>query len=243
MSRYFASASEDLPHLNPLLKGVELVIFDFDGVIADSEEISLSTLQETFREFGIEVTHDDTRNMFLGKSLKTIATHVRAHGAGKVEEFAKKWETALFGRFRNELEPMSGVTGILDYLDSVGIAYCIASSSTFKRIDVALGSMGLTDRFPRIFSAQQVVHGKPQPDLFLLAASMLSTEPEACLAIEDSPFGVHAAKSAGMRCAGFVGGCHLEGIQTNHGELLLQSGADFILSSYEPLSSPSGLAE
>lgn len=218
-----------------LFEDIELVIFDFDGVIADSEVISLATLRSALGSFGIDLTLEDTRKKFLGTSLESIETYVRAHGTGNGKDFGSFWESTLFDRFQVELKPMPLVTHLLEKLDGAGLKYCIASSGTLKRIGVALDAMKLRQRFEHVFSAQQVARGKPEPDLFLHAAREIGVTPGSCLVIEDSPFGVRAAKAAGMRCAGFTGGSHVSDLETEHGDLLRRNGAEVIWSTYEDL--------
>lgn len=232
MNRYVHPKNHESETFNDLLNAASLVVLDFDGVIADSEVISLSTLQTSMQDFGIQLTLDEARAAFLGSSLKNIVSHVREHGAGEAERFAEHWERKLFDRFRVELAPVASIADLLEMLDGRGLPYCIASSGTFRRIGVALDAMGLTDRFTHIFSSEQVARGKPAPDLFELAAKDMGVAPEACLVIEDSPYGVSAAKAAGMRCVGFTGGQHLNDLKSEHGSLLLEEGADMILSSY-----------
>lgn len=219
------------------LDAFSLVIFDFDGVIADSEIISLSTLKETFTKYGIEMPTQEVRRQFLGKSLAAIETFVAEHGTQRSSSaFAHDWQAELFRRFKRELSPISNVTSFLGVLASLQVPYCIASSGTFERIAVALKAMQMTALFENVFSAEQVEHGKPAPDLFLHAAARVGVAPENCLVIEDSPYGVRAAKAANMYCVGFVGGAHLRGIEDRHGEFLRQQGADLIIPSYESLA-------
>ncbi|CAK9061615.1 Protein SUPPRESSOR OF QUENCHING 1 [Durusdinium trenchii] len=188
--------------------GVELVIFDFDGVIADSEVISLATLQEALAAFGIDLSAEDVRRAFLGTSLARIEAY---------------------------LAPVPQLLTLLEQLSTRGIRYCIASSGTFERLGVALAALNLSGQFESIFSSEQVARGKPAPDLFLFAARELGVPPESCLVIEDSPYGIRAAKAANMRCAGFVGGTHLHEIAEEHGDLLRQQGADIVVTSLDAI--------
>lgn len=216
-----------------LVGAADLVIFDFDGVISDSEVISLTTLRETLNAFGLDLTAEDTREMFLGTSLKTIAAHVAEHGTGDTDAFAVQWESVLFDRFRAELQPVPHVLDLVDRLQQSGTAFCIASSSTFNRIDIALNAMGVTDRFAHIFSAEQVTRGKPAPDLFEYAARKMAVTAAACLVVEDSQHGVRAARAAGMSAVGFSGGQHLIDLQAEHSAVLLAAGAELVLPSFE----------
>lgn len=221
----------------PALQGdPALVIFDFDGVIADSEVISLATLQATLRDFHFEMPLDVVRRRFLGASLEKIAGTLAEAGQGdRASAFKKAWESALFARFRAELSPVPGAVALLGRLRARGLPYCIASSGTLERIGVALEAMALADRFEHVFSAEQVIHGKPAPDLFLLAAQSMKTSPEACLVIEDSSFGITGARRAGMRTLGFTGGAHLAELREDHGALLLEAGAEAVIDGFEDL--------
>jgi HAD superfamily hydrolase (TIGR01509 family) len=222
-----------------ILGETDLVIFDFDGVIADSEVISLSTLQRALSDYGIDMTADDVRRHFLGTSLKTTLDHVANHpGARPVDGFVEHWTSTLYQKFAAELQSMDHIAATLDRLEADKVPYCIASSGTFERIGVALRAIGMTHRFEHIFSAQQVERGKPAPDLFLLAARALSMSPHRCLVIEDSHFGIRAAQAANMRSIGFVGGAHLTTLATEHAETLRQLGADAILSDFKLLAEP-----
>jgi|TARA_B110000902_G_scaffold265164_1_gene348680 HAD superfamily hydrolase (TIGR01509 family) len=236
MNRYGNLRNHEARTFHDLLNAASLVVLDFDGVIADSEVISLSTLQTSLHDFGIQLTLDEARAAFLGTSLKTILSYVRAHGTGDMERFAEHWEHRLFDQFRVALAPVASVLDLLETLNISGVPYCIASSGTFRRIRIALDAMKLTNRFKHIYSSEQVVRGKPAPDLFELAARDMGSAAKACLVIEDSPYGVRAAKTAGMRCVGFTGGQHLNDLKSEHGSLLLEEGADMVLSSYDQLA-------
>ena len=225
-----------------LLDNVDLVIFDFDGVVADSEVISLSTLHCALADFGIDMALRTVRETFLGTSMNTILKHVSALNPNcSTTAFADHWQAMLFDQLRRDLKPVPGVVPLLGRLEATQIPYCIGSSSSFKRLRIALDAMALTPRFPHVFSAEQVARGKPAPDLFLYAAKHLDTNRTRCLVIEDSPFGVRAAKAAGMRCAGFVGGAHMAGIRDDHAATLKTAGADLILDSFARLA-PKALA-
>lgn len=225
------------PAPDRLLDGVALVIFDFDGVIADSEVISLSTLRDALAELDMEMPLEEVRANFLGRSLATISAHVKvARPGADLEAFAHSWQSDLFAQFKSTLKPVRHVGELLEGLSDQGLAHCIASSSTFERLGVALDAIGYSDRFDHVFSAEQVRRGKPSPDLFLHAAKTLGVSPEHCLVIEDSPFGIEAAKAAGMRSVGFVGGAHLDGMEGAHGTRLSDHGAEAILTTFEPLA-------
>lgn len=222
----------------PVPDNPALVIFDFDGVVADSEVISLTSLRETLRDFSFEMSLDDVRRRFLGASLeKIVSTFVEGGRSDEASAFKSAWEAALFARFRAELSPVPGVAALLDRLKAKGLPYCIASSGTLERIGVALEAMSLTDRFPHVFSAEHVTRGKPAPDLFLHAAAAMDARPEECLVIEDSPFGITGARRAGMRRLGFTGGAHLAEIREAHAALLKEAGAETVVDRFDGLFS------
>ena len=224
-----------------VFQDVDLVIFDFDGVIADSEVISLSTLRDTLADFGIPLTLESVRDRFLGTSLKTVSAFMRDQGVeDPAHAFPDIWRRALYQRFRQELTPIPDVMAFIDRLNGVGLRSCIASSGSLERIGIALETMALKNRFQDIFSSEQVARGKPAPDIFFHAAAQMTTAPERCLVIEDSPYGVIAAKSAGMRAVGFVGGAHLHDITTAHGDLLTANGAERVWQTFQEATAALG---
>ncbi len=218
------------------LVGVELVIFDFDGVIADSEVLSLGTLRYALADWGLQMSLEQVRTLFLGKSLASISDYIASNGAANVsEDFADHWQNTLFEQLRTKLKPMTEVLPFLEFLNKRGVKYCIASSSSFDRLKLSLSAICLEDQFPDIFSAEQVQNGKPAPDLFLFTAKHMNKDPSACLVIEDSPYGVKGAAAAGMRVFGFVAGTHLIDIQNTHSKLLINAGAERVLKGFAEL--------
>ncbi len=183
-----------------------LVIFDCDGVLVDSEPISISVLVKAMADLGVTITEDEAYERFLGKSLATLIdileTEFNVHAN---EEFLEGIRTNLYARFRTELKP---IPGIADTIDALGVPCCVASSSQVERIRLSLSITGLLPKLPDIFSASMVKRGKPAPDLFLYAASKMQVEPRNCIVIEDSPAGIAAAKAAGMTVFAFTGGSH-----------------------------------
>ncbi|MGV8831150.1 MAG: HAD family hydrolase [Devosia sp.] len=186
---------------------IELIIFDCDGVLVDSEPLAMRVLINAIASQGITVTPEDAYRDFLGRSLASISTSLRDnHGAPLGPATLQAMRTELYALYRQELRPNAGLPDILGQLD---IPYCVASSSTPERIHLSLELTGLLAWFaPNIYSATMVDHGKPAPDLFLHAAAAMAKAPENCLVIEDSPAGIAAAQSAGMRVFGYVGGSH-----------------------------------
>lgn len=184
---------------------VELVIFDCDGVLVDSERLSIEVDRRVLAELGWSLTHDEILHRFVGRSSAhfraEVEAHLGHHLADDWEEPYLPWYTEVFDR------ELQAVDGIIEALDAIVLPICVASSGSHAKIRRNLGLTGLLTRFEgRIFSADDVPEGKPAPDLFLHAARSLGVEPSRCVVIEDSRFGIAAARAAGMRAFGYAGG-------------------------------------
>ncbi|MGB3910042.1 MAG: HAD family hydrolase [Pseudolysinimonas sp.] len=182
----------------------DLIIFDCDGVLVDSETLSAQVTQRVMADLGCELSLSETLEHFAGSSTEVF--HARAADllgrtleADWDREYATWYEDAL----RTGLQP---VPGIHQALSELSHPRCVASNSSHQRIRASLDATDLLAHFgDRIYSAQDVERGKPEPDLFLLAASRTGVEPERCVVVEDSVFGVRAARAAGMRVLAFAG--------------------------------------
>lgn len=187
----------------------ELVIFDCDGVLVDSEKLAVMVEVEILGDLGWEITPEEIVRRFLGISdddyVRQIEEHLgRRLPDGWLEEMAPRYSEA----FERELTAVDGIVEVLDALDAAGIATCVASSGTHEKMQHTLGLTCLADRFDgRVFSATEVAHGKPAPDLFLHAAARMGgIEPRRCAVVEDSPAGVQAGLAAGMRTLAYASG-------------------------------------
>jgi HAD superfamily hydrolase (TIGR01509 family) len=185
----------------------DLVIFDCDGVLVDSERIAIRIDVIALRSIGWEITEEEVIERFVGKSDAMMTREVEAHTGRKLEH---GWDAAFAPLYREALErDLVVVDGIVEALDAIQprVPTCVASSGTHKKMDLTLGKTGLRSRFEgRIFSATEVAHGKPAPDLFLHAAERMGFAPARCAVIEDSRFGVEAALAAGMTPFAYTGG-------------------------------------
>ncbi|AZM50819.1 haloacid dehalogenase [Streptomyces sp. WAC 06738] len=187
---------------------IELVIFDCDGVLVDSERIAAAAQVTVGAELGWPLTEADAVELFMGKSQESVgAMVVERLGPGTDET----WRTRYYEEFFAGLDRLEAVPGVVDALDALaaaGLPTCVASSGGHERMRHTLGRTGLWDRFAgRIYSATDVGgRGKPAPDLFLHAAREMGYAPRACAVVEDSRYGVQAARAAGMRAYGFTGG-------------------------------------
>jgi HAD superfamily hydrolase (TIGR01509 family) len=184
---------------------VALVIFDCDGVLIDSERLAIKVEVELLRELGWPLTEADAIERFVGRSDRDMRAAVEAQlGESLPADWQERLELLYRESFAAELAP---VEGVLEALDAVAIPTCVASSGTHDHLRFTLGLTGLYARFEgRIFSAQDVAHGKPAPDLFLYAAQRMGAHPARCVVVEDSRAGVQAARAAGMRVLAFAAG-------------------------------------
>lgn len=191
-----------------MIDPVELVIFDCDGVLVDSEPIAARVNVRLGAELGWPLGEEEVVERFMGRSAASIHAEIVAHIG---EEKAALWEER-FQRLHHEamdagLAAVPGIAEALGAIEAAGLPTCVASSGTHEKMRHTLGITGLYDRFEgRIFSATEVAHGKPAPDLFLHAAAAMGVAPGACVVVEDSTYGVRAARSAGMRSFGYAGG-------------------------------------
>ena len=190
-----------------------LVIFDCDGVLVDSEPLSVRVLVAALRRRGVEMTEADAYRQFLGRSLSTMKQILdEEYGFHTGPDFLEETRLDLYDLFKTDLKPIPGIVEVLDGLRAMGIPCCVASSSQPERIRLSLTLTGLIDRLdPHLFSATMVKNGKPAPDLFLHAAEVMGVAPEDCIVIEDSPAGIEAARRAGMTVFAFTGGSHTDG--------------------------------
>ncbi|MFE0648452.1 HAD family hydrolase [Streptomyces sp. NPDC059534] len=188
-----------------MIKPIELVIFDCDGVLVDSERIAVRVQVALGAELGWPLTEEEVVDRFIGCSHAAI----RAQVADRLgEERAATWSERFEQLHREAVdEGLAPVDGLPEALDALTLATCVASSGTHDKMRHTLGRTGLHERFAgRIYSASEVSRGKPAPDLFLYAARQMGVDPAACVVVEDSRPGVQAARAAGMRSLGYAGG-------------------------------------
>ena len=185
----------------------DLVIFDCDGVLIDSEIISARMLVQELAGLGVEIDLAYVARHFLGRSYPTVMQTIRREfGLDLPPSFEDLYRDRLLEAFRKELKVMPGVA---DVLDKLAIPFCVATSSSPRRVAMSLELTGLSGRVgDRLFTASQVANGKPAPDLFLFAAARMGADPARTLVIEDSLTGLRAGLSAGMTVWHFTGGSH-----------------------------------
>jgi HAD superfamily hydrolase (TIGR01509 family) len=210
---------------------IDLIIFDCDGVLVDSEVISCRTHADVLSRHGYPITPDQVFERFLGRSTRQANLEIEAELGRKLpDEYHTDLQDELYGTFERDLE---AIRGIHDALGRITQRVCVASSGSHRRMRVSLGSTSLFERLtPNIFSASQVKNGKPAPDLFLFAANEMKVLPERCVVIEDSLAGIAGARAAGMRVFGFYGGSHC---QPGYADTLRQAGADLTFDDMRQL--------
>lgn len=187
---------------------IELIIFDCDGVLVDSEILSKQTLLKMLKELGVNVSDEYFYTHFLGYNFEHVTAKVLADfSVVLTDDFRFAYRDALLEVFTTELKPTVGLDSILEKLN---VKSCVATSSSPAKVSHALHATALSEYFSgNVFTASEVQNGKPAPDLFLRAANKMGVLPENCLVIEDSQAGIQGARAANMRVIRYAGASHL----------------------------------
>lgn len=189
-----------------MIHPIELVIFDCDGVLVDSERIAVRVDALVLAELGWNLTEAEIVDRFMGRSSQSMTKEIEAHlGRSLPADWEEEFSPLYRDAWAAELTPVPGIVDALDALTH--LPTCVASSGSHDKMRLTLGITGLHQRFEgSIFSATEVEHGKPAPDLFLHAAQQMGIAPETCAVVEDSQYGLQAARAAGMRAFAYAGG-------------------------------------
>jgi HAD superfamily hydrolase (TIGR01509 family) len=181
----------------------DLVIFDCDGVLVDSERLAVRTEATILAGLGWPLTEADIVDRFVGRSAAYMQDQIERHLGRRID-----WEAEFEVHYREVFErELVAVPGIVEALDGIDTPTCVASSGSHEKMRFTLGKTGLLERFAgRIFSGDEVAHGKPAPDIFLFAADRMGVSPGRCAVVEDSLSGVTAGLSAGMAVFAYAGG-------------------------------------
>ena len=206
-----------------------LYAFACDGVLVDSEVIASQVDAEMLTSIGFKITPEEVTQRFAG--LTSIAIHdivEKEIGRKLPDDFLPKQKEALDRRLARDLKIVAGAKEMLDKLEG---PRCICSNSTTERLTLELDKVGLTDRFTHVFSAVEVGdrQPKPSPNVYTFAAKSLGVPPREMIVLEDSVFGVTAAKAAGARVIGFTGGAHT---WLGHADLLVEAGAETVIHRF-----------
>jgi HAD superfamily hydrolase (TIGR01509 family) len=217
----------------PAESHLDLVIFDCDGVLVDSELLATQADVTCLAEEGILLSIDEVLDRYTGVSVAGMIADIRVRYGRQIAdvgEFERRHELLVKTLFDTSLKPIPGVRTVLDAL---ACKFCVASSSSLERIRHALARTGLIDRFgPHIYGASMVEHGKPAPNLFRYAAKRMGVTTDRCIVVEDSEAGITAAQAAGMMSIGFTGGSHC---RPGHAARLREKGAIQIVDSMPAL--------
>lgn len=219
----------------------QLVIFDCDGVLVDSEPIAAKVLADFISAHGRPTEAEECLTTFTGLSIIRVGEIIRSDwGVDLAEDFADQLRPLDKAAFEARLKPLPGAAQTIRRLQSAGIKVCVASSGLPEKIHHSLSITGLLDLFEgHLFSAVVVEHGKPAPDLFLHASAHMGVAPENCCVIEDSVAGVQAAKSAGMEVMAFCGATHAD---DRHQQKLADTGPDRLFAELAELPRLLGLS-
>jgi HAD superfamily hydrolase (TIGR01509 family) len=215
---------------------LELVIFDCDGVLVDSEVISNAVLAHALSTEGLPTTLQEARRDYQGLLLADVVANAEAKlGRRLREDFLERYERERGEAFRRELRPICGAAEAVKRISTAGLSVCVASQGKLEKTRLSLGLCGMESLFSAeaLFSAYSVPRGKPHPDLYLHAATVMGVTPSSCAVVEDSPSGVAAAISAGMRAFGYV---------ADSDELAIRRAGAEVLRSLEELPRLLGLS-
>ena len=206
-----------------------LVVFDFDGVVADSETLANTLLADSLTRAGKPTTLDDSIRLFMGKRWEDCRRAIVDWIGGPLPDgFEEAHRARSKEIMRRDVGPVGGLPQFLD--EHAHLRRCVASSSSPEWLDHCVDKFGLRHHFgSNLFSATEVPNGKPAPDIFLHAAAEMGVAPETCVVLEDSPSGVIGARAAGMTVIGFLGASH---IRDGHGVRLAGAGAHHLAEDY-----------
>jgi HAD superfamily hydrolase (TIGR01509 family) len=211
--------------------GTNLVIFDCDGVLVDSEVLSSELMATALTREGYAITPEDCRERYTGISMRSMIAMVEADWGRKLpDEFEERVRFNDIEVFSRQLEAMPGMA---EALGRISVPVCVASSGAPQKIENSLQTTGLAGYFgTNVFSSHMVANGKPAPDLFLLAAERMGVAPENCRVVEDSEAGIQAALAAGMPVLGFSGGGHAG---PGYADMLRRAGAETVFDDMNDL--------
>lgn len=183
----------------------DMVIFDCDGVVVDSEATTARVLVANLSRFGLPLTLDQLSDMFLGGTMMGVEARARELGAKLPSSWLDDTYEEVFNALEDEVEPIAGIVDVLDALDAARIPFAIGSNGPHRKMEITLRRTDLASRFAgRVYSREDVAFPKPAPDVYLKAAAGAGIAPDRCVVVEDSANGARAAKAAGMYCLGFA---------------------------------------
>ena len=213
---------------------IRAVIFDMDGVIVESENAHVEAEKQVLSKYGISISADELHE-YAGTTAKKMFTELieKYKLKVKVERILREKEQILFKFLEEDAQPTKGIIELLVKLKGRNMKLCIGSSSPMKQIEYVLKKLSITCLFDCAVGSDDIIHSKPDPEIFLKAAARLGLKPQECLVVEDAKLGVEAAKRAGMKCIGF------KNPNSGHQDL---SKADIVIDSFSELNIERALA-
>jgi HAD superfamily hydrolase (TIGR01509 family) len=214
------------------MTATELIIFDCDGVLIDSERLVCGLVSDELTALGYPISVDEVIDRYAGRPQREMVAEIEADwGRELPQAFFSRCKLRITEAYATELR---AIPGARDILKRAMVPACVASSSAPEKLRLGLEAAGLYESLaPNLISASFVAHGKPAPDVFLYAAGWMRTHIDACVVVEDSIAGVKAARSAGIRVLGFTGGSHC---RPDHGRRLTEAGADSVFNEMGELA-------
>ena len=207
-----------------MIPTVQAILFDLDGLMVDSEPHSLASWQAVMARRGVTLEPSVLDSILGQRLIETARLFVERYNLSDApEQLSQEKESYQIAHLNGQVKPMPGLSVLLDDVERRGVRTTVASSGARAYVQAVLDEIHLQHQFETLITAEDVTHGKPAPDVFLLAARAVDVPPEQCLVLEDAPSGIQAAKSAGMRCIA---------IPHQYTRGLDLSGADWILSSF-----------
>jgi HAD superfamily hydrolase (TIGR01509 family) len=204
---------------------VQVVIFDMDGVIVDSEPYSMQALVDVLRQYGIKPTEDDLRRSYGRRVRDDFVDYFARYGVTADVNIAIAHKHARYYHLAaGHLQPFTGVIPLLKRLRDHGCRLALASSGDRVKVAFGMQALELNGIFEAVVTGDDVSHSKPDPEIYLIAAQRLGVPPAACIAVEDAPAGVEAVKRAGMRCIAVTNSVARE--QLYMADLIVDSLAD-----------------
>lgn len=184
---------------------LEMVLFDCDGVLVDSEPITCGIIRDDLARHGLDLNLEQIDSLFVGGTMRGVLETSRAMGAALPDDWVDRIHALIFSALERDCQAITGIEGVLDALDAAGIGYAVCSNGPVAKMYVTLRTTGLWQRFSgRLYSAHDCAASKPAPDVYLKAAAEAGVSPARCAVIEDSSTGARAGKAAGMTVYGFA---------------------------------------
>ncbi|HEY8608575.1 MAG TPA: HAD family hydrolase [Noviherbaspirillum sp.] len=207
----------------------DMVAFDCDGVLVDSELATCKVLAAMLCELGWNITLQETYSAFVGRLVRDEIPMIEQRiGRPAPPDFYQQFVARRNAALAQGVAPVRNVAAAVERLHAAGMKFCVASGADRPKMELTLGKTGLRPWFEgRMFSGMEVARTKPAPDVYLQAAQVMGVAPERCLVVEDTPTGITAARAAGMTVYGYA--------ELMDAQLLLEAGAERVFDDMAQL--------